>query len=214
MGNLGLFVITELLIAGFGAVIWIILFITAFSGKEIFDYIRHYAEDGSVSMAILIFLLISYILGIIIDRFMFWVSGKALPVKFPGKMPAAEKIYKDRVLNEDESKAYKSGGKVNCIKIEKFVRENLPNLAERTDYNKNRLIIIQSWALNSLLIFAALALNCGAGNFKILDNHPWTILITAFLFFFVMFIMSVLITKDYQEDLLCSLSLAAAKEKK
>ncbi|WP_237561781.1 hypothetical protein [Flagellimonas algicola] len=125
----------ELLITGFGGLIWIVLIVLAAGGLEI-DLIL----AGEHSSIILFPLAgIAYILGILIDRIGYQLFNKP------------EKKQMQKVFKNEEKL-----GKVKHMA--KFIMLKSERLSGEIDYNRSRLRLCRSWVINFFCISVALLL--------------------------------------------------------
>lgn len=200
--NVGLSVITELIIGGIGAVVWVLIWLSVAMGGRVV----YYFKDTPVTVLILGLGIAAYVLGIIIDRFLFALSSKYAPFSFPKDAKALEQQFLAATNVDKCAKDLYTTDPNKGIKVEKFIRCKLAELGEKIDYNKNRMIIAQAWTLNSFLIYLGLA--CLRLRFDV----PWAVLIAAGVFCAAVTFTARALTRDYHKDLLCSLPLALAKK--
>lgn len=126
----------ELLVIGFGALIWFLLLLATFFGADV-----HTIPIDRLDWTVLLFplLSLSYVLGIVTDRvadrlFSSWEERHRLfvykPSEFGSEKKAEEKHHNDR----------------------RFLLVEGPELWQFIEYGRSRLRICRGWALNGVLL--------------------------------------------------------------
>lgn len=214
--GLGLSFITELMIAGFGAVVWVVLLFSVVTGIDVTAFLWSASDAKDLSLKILGFFVITYILGMVMDRLMFSFGSIMARSKFGLGEKKLEEYYKNNVLYAGARELYNKKHSIDYIKIEKFIRCRYDVLNEKISHNKSRMIICQAWAASLFLIFFTLVVSLFLGNrgVSFLEFRPELIIWTVLAFAVIMLTAARWLTRDYQRDLLCSLSLIMAEEEK
>ena len=137
-------VFVELLITGFGGLIWIILFVCELCGFNISAVL--FGDYPTI----LIFPIsgIAYIIGILVDRIGYQIFIKHEKKHIPG------------VFQQDNEKVGypMTEGEIYVELMIAYIMQNSEQLKAQIDYNRTRLRLCRSWILNFGLIFLSLVL--------------------------------------------------------
>lgn len=128
-------VFIELLITGFGSLVWIILFFLGINGLEF----EMFLEKEISNVFLLPITGFAYIIGIIIDRIGFQI--------FKNK----ERKNINKVFSENEDR---SSIQLKVV----FIIQKSDHLKSAIDYNRSRLRLSRSWIINFLMISISLIL--------------------------------------------------------
>lgn len=145
-------VFVELLIDGFGVLIWLTILICSACGISTEELM------GYDYPAILIIPLsgIAYVLGILIDRVGYQIFDRYEKKNIPVVFTENEKYNENYPRNEK--------GEIHIKSIISYIEENSKNLRSQINYNRTRLRLCRSWILNFFCISASLTLAFVNGN--------------------------------------------------
>jgi hypothetical protein len=126
-------VFIELLITGFGSLIWIILLFFGINGLDF----KLFLELAISNIFLLPIAGLAYIIGIIVDRIGFQLFKKK------------ERKNIHKVFSEDEDR---SNVQFKVV----YIIQNSDHLKSKIDYNRSRLRLTRSWIINFFMITLSL----------------------------------------------------------
>lgn len=133
--------IVELLIVGVGTVTWVALILLCFLHFNI----------PTNSLFVIPYTAITYVLGVVTDRFFRNWSGAILEKRSNDRVWSS--LLEKTEFKDDFRSFEKAGGEL--MKIEKIIRQKSEPLGRKIDYNRSRLRICRAWSMNLPLITAS-----------------------------------------------------------
>lgn len=182
-------VFVELFVVGAGASVWLTLFaLVAFSSTF------HGLALPSDGLALALFTVASYVVGIVIDR----VSRGLFECTAGALMRNAELT--ERML--DRVRSYVPDATASDIfdRLESFIRQNAPRLIEKIDYDRSRFRICRSWTIHFILIAVALPI----WGLLAKPTHPIAIapvLVADLVFLVLTVVVTLQLARDYERAL-------------
>ncbi|MEM6796637.1 MAG: hypothetical protein AAF725_21880, partial [Acidobacteriota bacterium] len=160
----------ELLVIGFGALIWLALLFASVLGYDLSA-----ASSGTLSLGTVVPILsLGYVSGILVDRLADWTFDSLWPRRH-------ENAYREAGLDEG---AEEEDGASTFYRDRRWLVLEAPRLWQFIEYGRSRLRIARGWALNWILLAATISLysELGVSDAFVIDRCRLGMLIALLVF--------------------------------